>query len=137
MLTCENLTVGYGGTHILRGVDIGVDVAVDALGSADTCRAAVESLAPRGRHVQVGLTGSEERGEIPLPTDAIAGSELSVLGARGIPPTRYPALLGLIRRGRLDPGRLVTRRVALEDVPERLAAMDEYDTTGVEVVTEL
>jgi len=25
MLTCENLTVGYGGTHILRGVDIGVD----------------------------------------------------------------------------------------------------------------
>jgi len=31
----------------------------------------------------------------------------------------------------------VTRRVALEDVPERLAAMDEYDTTGVEVVTEL
>jgi len=115
--------------------DEGVAVAVDALGSAETCRAAVGSLAPRGRHVQVGLTGDEERGEIALPTDAIAGSELSVLGARGIPPTRYPALLALIARGRLDPGRLVTRRVALEAVPDRLAAMDDYETTGVEVVT--
>jgi alcohol dehydrogenase len=31
---------------------------------------------------------------------------------------------------------LVTREVALDDVPGRLAAMTEYETEGIEVVTE-
>jgi len=119
------------------GGEEGADVSVDALGSAETCRAAVGSLAPRGRHVQVGLTGEAERGEITLPTDEMARWERTFLGARGMAPTRYPALVGLVARGRLDPGALVTRRVGLADVPERLAAMTDYGTTGVEVVTEL
>jgi alcohol dehydrogenase len=114
----------------------GADVTVDALGSAETCRSAVDALARRGRHVQVGLTGEDDRGEIALPTDRMARREVTFLGARGMPVTRYPALLAMIERGRLDPGRLVTRRVALADVPDRLAAMTDYDTVGVEVVTE-
>ena len=52
-----------------------------------------------------------------------------------MPPTRYAELLGLLETGAVEPGRLVRRDLSLADVPARLAAMTEYETTGVEVVT--
>ncbi|WP_247729202.1 zinc-dependent alcohol dehydrogenase family protein [Halovivax limisalsi] len=119
------------------GPDGGVDVSVDALGRAETCRNSVRSLRPRGTHVQLGITTEAERGEISLPMDAITRWEISVLGSRGMPPTRYDELLRLIDAGKLDPGRLVTNRVSLSDVSDRLAAMGEYEISGVEVVTDL
>nr|WP_228434331.1 hypothetical protein [Natrarchaeobaculum aegyptiacum] len=47
----------------------------------------------------------------------------------------YGELLRLIEAGRLEPEALVTREVALEDVSARLAAMTDYETVGLEVVT--
>jgi len=121
---------------VRAATDGGAHVSLDALGSAETARAGVESLRPLGTHVQVGLTGEAERGEISLPTDAMAGREVTFHGARGMPPSRYDELLRMLAAGRLDPGALVSRTVALEEVPDRLAAMDDYATAGVEVVTE-
>jgi len=103
---------------------------------SETCRNSVDCLGPRGTHVQLGLTTDAERGEVSLPTDRMAMNELSFLGSRGMPPTRYEELLGLLAAGDVDPGRLVTREVSLAEVPERLAAMTDYSTRGVEVVTE-
>ena len=40
----------------------------------------------------------------------------------------------LVAVGRIDPGRLVTRRVALEETGTVLAAMDDYDTLGFTVI---
>jgi alcohol dehydrogenase len=53
-----------------------------------------------------------------------------------MPPTRYDELLRLLESGAIDPARLVRREVSLDEVPARLAAMTDYETTGVEVVTE-
>jgi alcohol dehydrogenase len=116
--------------------DGGADVSVDALGVAETCRNSVDCLRPRGVHVQLGLTTDAERGEVSLPTDRMTMGEISFLGSRGMPPTRYDELLSLLRAGDIDPGRVVTREVALSDVPDRLAAMSDYGTRGVEVVTD-
>jgi len=116
--------------------DGGAHVSVDALGRAETCRNSVESLRPRGTHVQVGLTTDAERGEIALPTDWIARWDVDVVGSRGMPPSRYDELLRLVADGSLDPGALVTRRVGLDAVSDRLAAMTDYGTEGIEVVTE-
>ncbi|WP_367176389.1 zinc-dependent alcohol dehydrogenase family protein [Haloarcula rubripromontorii] len=116
--------------------DGGTEVSVDALGRAETCRNSVRCLRPRGTHVQVGLTTDAERGEVALPTDWITRWDIDVLGSRGMPPSRYDELLRLVADGRLDPGTLVTRRVALEAVSERLAAMTDYGTDGIELVTE-
>jgi len=116
--------------------DGGAHVSVDALGIAETCRNSVFSLRRRGTHVQVGLTTDEERGEVSLPVERMAMMEADFKGARGMPPTRYDELLRLLESGEIEPGRLVRREVSLADVPERLAAMTEYETTGVEVVTE-
>ncbi|WP_121820226.1 alcohol dehydrogenase catalytic domain-containing protein [Halostella salina] len=114
----------------------GADVSVDALGTAETCRTALDSLARGGVHVQVGLTGDDDRGEIPLPVDDIVQRDLTVEGSRGMPPTRYEELFRLLANGRVDPEALVTDTVALGDVSDRLAAMSEFDAVGVEVVTE-
>lgn len=113
----------------------GAHVSVDALGRAETARNSVRSLRARGSHVQLGLTTDAERGEIPLPTDYLTRWDLSVLGSRGMPPSRYDELLRTIEAGTLNPGRLVTREVGLGEVSARLAAMGDYGTEGVEVVT--
>ena len=116
--------------------DGGADVSLDALGIAATCRNSVRSLRPRGTHVQVGLTTDAERGEVSLPTDWMTRWEISFVGSRGMPPTSYPDLFALIEATGIDPGALVARELSLSDVSDRLAAMDEYDVRGVEVVTD-
>lgn len=116
--------------------DGGAHVSMDALGAAETAKASVRSVRPRGTHVQVGLTTDEEKGEISLPTDYMTRHEISFVGSRGMPPTKYDELFRFIVDGRVDPEALVTATVALEDVPDRLAAMDDFETVGVEVVTE-
>jgi len=116
--------------------DGGADVSMDALGIAETCRNSLESLDRQGQHVQVGMTTDEEGGEIALPVDTMTNTELEMVGVKGMPPNRYPELLQMIASGKLDPERLVTNRVALEDVSDRLAAMDDFGTLGFEVVTE-
>jgi alcohol dehydrogenase len=45
----------------------------------------------------------------------------------------YPELLGLIASGRLDPRRLVTRELALDDAPTALAEVGTRP--GIAVVT--
>ena len=116
--------------------DGGAEVSVDALGRAETCRNSVRSLRARGTHVQVGLTTDAERGEVALPTDWITRWDIDVRGSRGMPPSRYDELLRLLADGTLDPGALITRRVSLDMASERLAAMSDYRTDGIELVTE-
>ncbi|MDG5776542.1 zinc-dependent alcohol dehydrogenase family protein [Haloarculaceae archaeon H-GB11] len=122
--------------EIRDATDGGADVSVDALGVAETCRNSIHCLDRTGQHLQVGYTTEAEAGEVSLPIDHVTMHELDVLGSRGMPPSRYDELFGLIESGAVDPGALVTRHVSLDEVPERLAAMDDYGTVGVEVVTE-
>ncbi|APX96773.1 zinc-dependent alcohol dehydrogenase family protein [Natronorubrum daqingense] len=113
----------------------GAHVSVDALGRAETCRNSLECLRIRGTHVQVGLTTAAEQGEVTLPIDDVTRWDVTIVGSRGMPPSRYDELVRMIDAGVLEPERLVTRRVDLEEVSERLAAMTDYETRGVEVVT--
>ncbi len=116
--------------------DGGAHISVDALGREETCRNSIDCLRSRGTHVQVGLTTDAEKGEVPLPIDSMTRWDVSFVGSRGMPPSRYDELLRMIGSGALDPGALVTNEVALDQVSDRLAAMTDYQTTGVEIVTE-
>jgi alcohol dehydrogenase len=131
-----NATDGGVVDRVREATDGGADVSVDALGRAETCRNSVRCLRPGGTHVQVGLTTDAERGEVSLPTDWMTRWEVSFVGSRGMPPTRYDELFGLVESGAVRPAELVTREVSLTDVSERLAAMSDYGTVGVEVVTD-
>jgi alcohol dehydrogenase len=64
----------------------------------------------------------------------VIGRELEVLGSHGLAAHAYPAMLDLVAAGRLDPARLITRRIGLDEVPDALAAMSTSSPTGVTVI---
>jgi len=110
----------------------GVQVSLDALGSPGTCAASIACLAPRGRHVQVGLL-PEVLGWPAVPMHLVVAGELAVLGSHGMAARSYPAMLDLVAAGRLRPADLVTGRVPLEQAGERLAAMAGGAPAGITV----
>jgi D-arabinose 1-dehydrogenase-like Zn-dependent alcohol dehydrogenase len=110
----------------------GAHLSLDALGAAATCVHSVRCLRPRGRHVQVGLL-PPSRGRPELPMERVIGLELQVLGSHGMAAHAYPELLGLITAGRLDPRRLVTRELDLDEAGAALAEIGRRP--GIAVVT--
>jgi D-arabinose 1-dehydrogenase-like Zn-dependent alcohol dehydrogenase len=117
---------------VTDGTGGGAHVSLDALGAAITCANSVRSLRPRGRHVQVGLLPPAQ-GRPEVPMERVIALELQVLGSHGMAAHAYPELLGLIAAGRLDPRRLVSRELGLDDAAAALA--DVGRTPGIAVVT--
>ena len=114
----------------------GVEVSVDALGIAETVRNSVDSLAKGGQHLQIGMTTAEEGGEVALPIDAMVTEEREFYGSYGMPPHEYDEIFRMMDGGKIDPGRIVSETCALEDVPEVMDRLGEYDTLGIPVCSE-
>jgi alcohol dehydrogenase len=111
----------------------GAHVSLDALGSAATCRNSILSLRKRGRHVQVGLMLESDR-DAAIPMDRVIAYELSLRGVHGMAVGRYDALLRLVESGAVAPGRLIGRRIGLEDAGAELASMGSFAQRGVTVI---
>jgi D-arabinose 1-dehydrogenase-like Zn-dependent alcohol dehydrogenase len=112
----------------------GAHVSIDALGVAATCRNSVMCTRKRGRHIQIGLTSADEKGEIALPIDIIVLKEVQLLGSMGMQAPRFPSMLRMVESGKLKPGKLVHRTIGLEDVSGVVESMDKYGTLGVTVI---
>jgi D-arabinose 1-dehydrogenase-like Zn-dependent alcohol dehydrogenase len=117
---------------VTAATDGGASLSLDALGAEATCVSSVRCLRPRGRHVQVGLL-PPALGRPAVPMDVVIARELQVLGSHGMAAHAYPALLGLVAAGRLDPAALVTRHLALDDAPGALAEVGA--APGIAVIT--
>ncbi|MEK6311194.1 MAG: alcohol dehydrogenase catalytic domain-containing protein [Curtobacterium sp.] len=113
----------------------GAHVSVDAFGSRATSVAAVATLRPRGRHVQVGLLLGDEA--IPaIPMGRVIGDELELLGSHGIAVAEYAAMLEDVVAGRLRPVESIGRTIGFEELPEAVLAMDRPATgAGMTVAT--
>ncbi|MGW5672499.1 zinc-binding dehydrogenase [Micromonospora sp. NPDC003776] len=108
----------------------GAHLSLDALGSAATCAASIESLRRRGRHVQVGLLPAAQ-GRPALPMELVIAYELELRGSHGMPAHAYPEMLRLVNAGVLRPGELITRTIGLAEVPDALAAMNQPARGGM------
>jgi alcohol dehydrogenase len=120
---------GLGATatfHPDEITNLSVQVSVDAIGSAKACAAAIKTLAPRGRHVQVGLLLGEERNP-PLPMDEVIARELRIIGSHGMGVCGYRELLDRIAEGKLNPSKIVTSRIALGGIPATMTAMSTFE----------
>lgn len=113
--------------------DGGVAVSIDALGLETTCLQSINSLAKRGRHVQVGLMEGKAS-DVSLPMNLITGWELEIYGSHGMQATKYPEIFSLIDQGLLDPGKLVTDVVDLAKGIGILMNMEEYPPLGIAVI---
>jgi alcohol dehydrogenase len=111
----------------------GAHVSIDALGHPTTCFRSVSCLLKRGRHVQVGLLLGEHS-QPPIPMDRVVAHELEILGSHGMQAHAYPAMLAMMAAGKLDPARLVTRRVDLAEGIDILGHMGDFPTTGIAVI---
>jgi 2-desacetyl-2-hydroxyethyl bacteriochlorophyllide A dehydrogenase len=89
----------------------GVDVALELIGLPQTMQQAVQSLAPFGRAVIVGIAPE------PLPLDTyrqLIGKEAEVIGSNDHLLQELPTLIEFARRGVLDLSEVVTRTVPLD-----------------------
>ena len=111
----------------------GSHVAVDAVGSEETCAEAVLSFRRRGRHVQVGLLPPVE-GHPRVPMARVIAWELDLLGSHGMAAADYPEMLRLVGQGQLEPQRLVHRTVGLEEAAALLPGLDRATTAGMTMV---
>jgi alcohol dehydrogenase len=114
----------------------GTEISVDALGIAETCRNAVDSLDTGGQHLQLGLTTGESEGEVSLPIDVMTVQEQEFYGSLGMPHHEYEEIFQMIQQGTIDPSEIVTEEVSLEEVPEKLEALGDYESVGIPVVTD-
>ncbi len=111
----------------------GAHVSIDALGNPTTCFNAIASLRKRGRHVQVGLLLADQRTP-RIPMDKVIANELEILGSHGMQAHRYPDMLAMVASGKLQPARLITETVNLEQGVQMLQTMNRFDSTGVTVI---
>lgn len=117
-------------TEVTRG---GADISIDALGSPTTCFNSIACLKARGRHVQVGLMlGGHNHAAVPM--DLIIAKELEVLGSHGMQAYAYADMLNMIVQGKLEPHKLIGKRITLEEAPNVLVNMDSFSDIGITVV---
>ncbi|NRG41286.1 alcohol dehydrogenase catalytic domain-containing protein [Rathayibacter sp. VKM Ac-2835] len=117
--------------HALTGG--GSHVAVDAVGSEQTCADALLSLRRRGRHVQIGLLPPVE-GHPRVPMARVIAWELDVLGSHGMAARDYPGMLRLIEQGVLAPQRLIERTIGLEEAAVLLPVFDRASPAGMTII---
>jgi D-arabinose 1-dehydrogenase-like Zn-dependent alcohol dehydrogenase len=113
----------------------GAHVSIDALGITATTVPGILALRKGGRHVQLGLTGKEEKGLIAIPVDAMLFQELSFHTSSGCPHTSYPGLLSMVASGLLKPERLLEKTIDVGGVNDVLGRMTDYKTSGFNIIT--
>ncbi|MFN4140770.1 zinc-dependent alcohol dehydrogenase family protein [Aestuariivirga sp.] len=121
--------------EVVRGITGGgAHVSVDGLGITVTIENSLRGLRKLGRHVQIGQPlGPHAKPPIPL-LETVYARQIQILGTRGIGASRFSALIGMIAAGRLDPARMITRRIPLSEAGAALRAMDGYGSAGVTVI---
>jgi alcohol dehydrogenase len=122
------------GAAVREATNGGAHVSLDALGITATFHNSIRGLRKLGRHVQIGMPlGRHAEPTIPL-LELVYSRQISVMGTRGIPASRFPALFEMIAAGHLDPARLVTQTISLEEAGAALEAMNGYTGAGITVI---
>lgn len=113
----------------------GANISIDALGIQDTVISSLLSLTKRGRHVQLGISSNPNGGMTPVPVNLITMNELQLVGSVSMPIPEYRNMLNMVEQGKLKPGELVTKQIALEQINEAFDDMTNYAGFGVTVIT--
>jgi alcohol dehydrogenase len=111
----------------------GVHVSMDALGSPETCFNSIANLRKRGKHIQVGLMVGDYS-EAKIPMGKVIAHELEIYGSHGMQAYEYPKMMAMIDSGVLNPEKLITRTISLDEAPDALMEMAEFNQIGVTII---
>ncbi|KAL3844806.1 hypothetical protein ACJIZ3_002209 [Penstemon smallii] len=111
----------------------GVDIAVEALGRAQTFSQCVQSVRDGGKAVMIGLTLSGAKGEVDI--NHLVRRQIKVIGSYGGRARQdLPKLIKLAERGIFNLEAAVSRKCKFEDVGEAYKDLDKGNIVGRAVV---
>jgi 2-desacetyl-2-hydroxyethyl bacteriochlorophyllide A dehydrogenase len=96
----------------------GPDVVIEAIGRAETFRAAVEEVAFTGRVVYIGYA----KEPVAYETRLFVQKELDILGSRNALPEDFREVIRMLEAGRFPVADAVSAVVSLDEAPEMLRA---------------
>jgi threonine dehydrogenase-like Zn-dependent dehydrogenase len=99
----------------------GPDVAIEAVGTPGTFRAAVEEVAFTGRVVYIGYA----KEPVSYETRLFVQKELDVLGSRNAQPEDFRAAIAVLEARKFPVDQVVTLIVGLDEAPEALRSWSE------------
>ncbi|MCX8072894.1 MAG: zinc-binding dehydrogenase [Candidatus Binatia bacterium] len=99
----------------------GADAVIEAVGSEQTLRLAVELVRTGGRVVMVGVL---VRDDVPFPLGASFLKDVTFRAGLVSVPQYLPRLFALVRHGRLQPRKMITHHFSLSDA---VAAYRTFD----------
>jgi L-iditol 2-dehydrogenase len=101
----------------------GVDYVFDCTGNPEVPAQAIGATRRGGRVALLGLTGGKLS---QIDVDRLTLDEIDLMGIRSS-PNAYPAMIALMRSGRVDLSPLVTHVYPLDSVGEALAALESRE----------
>ncbi len=69
-----------------------------------------------------------------IPMDKVIANELEILGKPRHAGAQVPALLAMIRTGKLPPEKLIRKTITLEESVDDLVAMHDFKGIGITVI---
>jgi threonine dehydrogenase-like Zn-dependent dehydrogenase len=106
----------------------GADRVIEAVGSSAALAGALRLVRPRG---VVAAVGAHHDPTFPLDTGDAFGRELTLRFAVGDPIRWGKTLFAHLDAGRIDPARIVTHRLPLDEVADAYALFDRGEATKV------
>jgi threonine dehydrogenase-like Zn-dependent dehydrogenase len=97
---------------------LGPNVAIEAVGTPDTFRAAVDEVAFTGRVVYIGYA----KEPVAYETRLFVQKELDILGARNALPEDFQNVIQMLEQHRFPVESAVSTVASLSDAPEILSA---------------
>ncbi len=102
----------------------GPDVIIEAIGSRQTFRAAVDEVAAAGRVVYIGYA----KEEVAFDTRLFVLKELDVLGSRNALPEDFLAVIRMLEARRFPVEDAITHMIPMEETPRILEAWNHEPT---------
>jgi alcohol dehydrogenase len=132
-----DFTINATNTNVVQAVrDIssgGVHVSLDALGNKTTCLNSINGLRKRGKHIQIGLM-TEANATPPIPMSLVVANELEILGSHGMQAHKYGEMFDFIKASGISLRKMITKTIALEEVPVHLPVMYLSNSAGITVI---
>ena len=107
---------------------LGADVVIEAAGAPAALNASFQLVRGRGT---VSVVGAHFEPDYPLNNALMFERELTLRFTIGDPGADREMLLGAIATGKLEPSRVITHRLPLEEAPDAYRIFDAREATKV------
>lgn len=111
----------------------GPDVIIEAIGTPDTFRLAVEEVAFTGRVVYIGYA----KEPVAYETKSFVQKELDILGARNAQPEDFRSVIQMLEAGRFPVNAAVSTVVPLDEAPAILTQWSDNPSRFTKIMIDL